>query len=205
MAHRRFRIRFRKESDLRFISHLDLARVWERLLRRSGLRVVMTAGFHPRAKINFPSALPLLEMARAEIAEVDLDSEESLEEVERAINRHAPAGLSVMSTEEVSPWQRAAQVREMEYEASITPGREDDVRQRVAMLLAGEALLVERSQGAMLNLRHLLLDARVEDQILRFRLHVSRETNLRARDVLRALAIEDSREMVLTRTSVELE
>ncbi|HEX3724775.1 MAG TPA: TIGR03936 family radical SAM-associated protein, partial [Pirellulales bacterium] len=57
MVRQRVRIRFRKQGDLRLLGHRDLLRAWERLLRRTGLELRMSAGFHPRPKINFPSAL----------------------------------------------------------------------------------------------------------------------------------------------------
>jgi radical SAM-linked protein len=53
----RVRIRFTKQDDLRWIGHRDLMRVWERLFRRAGVALSMTEGFHPKPRINFPSAL----------------------------------------------------------------------------------------------------------------------------------------------------
>ena len=55
----RYRIRFGKTGLLRWIGHHDLQRLWERLLRRADLRLSMSQGFHPKPRINFPSALAL--------------------------------------------------------------------------------------------------------------------------------------------------
>ena len=55
----RYRIRFAKSGLLRWTSHRDLARLWERLVRRAALKLSMTEGFHPKPRIGFPSALAL--------------------------------------------------------------------------------------------------------------------------------------------------
>jgi len=59
MANTRIRIRFTKTGDLRWIGHMDLARLWERLVRKAGLAIALTEGFHPKPKISCPSALAL--------------------------------------------------------------------------------------------------------------------------------------------------
>ena len=57
MVRQRMRIRFTKQGDLRWLSHRDLMRTWERLFRRAGVPLGMTEGFHPKPRMNFPSAL----------------------------------------------------------------------------------------------------------------------------------------------------
>ncbi len=65
----KLRIRFRKTGDLRLISHRDLARAFERLFRRADLPLAMSQGFHPHARINFPSALALGIQGEDEVVE----------------------------------------------------------------------------------------------------------------------------------------
>jgi len=68
----RYRIRFAKIGLLRWIGHRDLQRLWERLLRRAGLRLSMSEGFHPKPRISFPSALALGIEGLNEVVEVEL-------------------------------------------------------------------------------------------------------------------------------------
>ena len=49
----KFRLRFEKAGVLRLLSHHDLMRVLERMLRRAGLPFKSTAGFHPGPRIVF--------------------------------------------------------------------------------------------------------------------------------------------------------
>ena len=51
------RVRFTKLGKIRFLSHRDLARVWERGLRRTGVRVAYSEGFSPRPRLSFGLAL----------------------------------------------------------------------------------------------------------------------------------------------------
>ena len=55
---RRLRLRFSKEGKIRFTSHRDVARMWERALRRSGLPVAYSEGFVPHPLVSFGLALP---------------------------------------------------------------------------------------------------------------------------------------------------
>ena len=57
MVRQRVRICFSKQDDLRWLSHRDLMRTWERLLRRAEVPLGMSEGFHPKPRMNFPSAL----------------------------------------------------------------------------------------------------------------------------------------------------
>lgn len=54
-----YRIRFTKKGDLRYISHHDMMRLWERAVRRADLPVEMSQGFNPRPKMSYPIALEL--------------------------------------------------------------------------------------------------------------------------------------------------
>src|ERR1017187_10448785 len=54
----RLRVRFAKVGKIRFTSHRDVARMWERALRRSGLPVARSQGFNPRPLVGFGLALP---------------------------------------------------------------------------------------------------------------------------------------------------
>jgi uncharacterized protein (DUF2344 family) len=68
----RLRARFTKLGKVRFTSHRDVARMWERALRRAGLPVAYTEGFSPRPKLHFGLALTTGYESRAEFLDVDL-------------------------------------------------------------------------------------------------------------------------------------
>jgi radical SAM-linked protein len=69
----RFRLRFVKEAAVRFISHLELMRVWERALRRSRLPLAFTEGFRPHIKMSFGPPLPVGYTSRAEYFDLEFE------------------------------------------------------------------------------------------------------------------------------------
>src|SRR5438067_1919966 len=85
------RIRFRKHGNLRLVSHHDLMRCFERMLRRAGLPFRTTAGFHPTPRLVFALSLPLGVVGCAEIAELELTEPVEPEEVHRRLAREPAA------------------------------------------------------------------------------------------------------------------
>ena len=71
----RARIRFTKVGKIRFISHRDVARIWERAFRRAGIAVAYSQGFSPRPKLSFGLALSTGHESDAEYLDVDLVDE----------------------------------------------------------------------------------------------------------------------------------
>jgi len=98
------RLRSTKLGRIRFVGHRDMARVWERLLRRLGLAIETSAGFTPRPKISFGLALPVGAESLAEYIDVGLRDDHGLSEAglegwcEEA-TRLAPDGLEVVAGE----------------------------------------------------------------------------------------------------------
>ena len=77
---RRLRLRFTKAGKIRFTSHRDVARMWERALRRSGLPVAYSQGFAPHPLLSFGLALPTGCESTAEYLDV------TASDVDEAIN-----------------------------------------------------------------------------------------------------------------------
>ena len=68
----RLRVRYAKLGKIRFISHRDTARVWERALRRAGVPVASSEGFTPRPRVSFGLALPTGAESIAEYLDLEL-------------------------------------------------------------------------------------------------------------------------------------
>ncbi len=77
VANPRIRIRFGKQGKVRFTSHRDVARIWERALRRVALPVAYSQGFSPRPKISYGLALPTGYESVGEYLDVELDREQA--------------------------------------------------------------------------------------------------------------------------------
>ena len=68
----RVRLRYAKHGKVRWTSHRDAARIWERALRRAGIAVAYTEGFSPRPRLHFGLALPTGYESDCELLDVDL-------------------------------------------------------------------------------------------------------------------------------------
>jgi radical SAM-linked protein len=91
----RIRVRYRKQDRLRFISAIDLGRVWERALRRSDLPIAYSEGFSPHPKVSFTDALPLGYASVAEYAELTFAAPIDLPSAIPALNAVFPDGIDV--------------------------------------------------------------------------------------------------------------
>lgn len=69
----RIRVRFTKTGKVRWTSHRDIARVWERTIRRAGLPIAYSQGFSPHPKVHFGLALSTGHESLAEFLDLDLD------------------------------------------------------------------------------------------------------------------------------------
>lgn len=93
----RLRVRYQKVGKVRFLSHRDLARVWERAIRRADLPVLYSEGFSPRPKMHFGLALSTGYESIAEYIDLDLDVEpgdEALVDLLARLNHATPSGIS---------------------------------------------------------------------------------------------------------------
>lgn len=98
----KLKVIFSKTGDMRFISHLDLVRMFQRASRRAALPVTLTKGFSPHLKISIQKALKLGVESRSEEAVFYLDAKISPEEFTRSMNLNLPDGVSIVKAEHFS-------------------------------------------------------------------------------------------------------
>jgi radical SAM-linked protein len=96
----RIRVRFAKAGKLRFISAIDLGRVWERALRKADLPIAYSEGFSPHPKVSFGDALPLGYASAAEFAELSFGGTVDLGVMTARLNKAFPEGLAVLDAVE---------------------------------------------------------------------------------------------------------
>src|SRR5262245_32450285 len=142
MAVSKFRIRFRKAGDLRFLSHHDLLRLFERMLRRAGLPFRSTEGFHPKPKMAFASALALGIIGHEEVLEIEFEGTLDPALIQQALTAQAPEGLEVRSAH-VLP-KLGAQVRRVQFFLPLPADARPDLCDQLTALLALPEVWVER-------------------------------------------------------------
>jgi radical SAM-linked protein len=101
MPAQRIRVAFAKGDRVRYISHLDVLRYWERCIRRAELPLSYSQGFTPHPKLAFAGPLPLGFLADSEIMDVTLDDRVDLADFEVRLRAQTTADLTVVRVEEV--------------------------------------------------------------------------------------------------------
>jgi radical SAM family uncharacterized protein/radical SAM-linked protein len=91
----RFRVRYAKNGTTRFIGHLDLVRIFDRTLRRAGIPVAYSQGFHPHPKMSFGPPLPLGMRSVAEYVDFSLAS--PCRDIGTLLARAMVEGMEVLS------------------------------------------------------------------------------------------------------------
>jgi radical SAM-linked protein len=92
----RIRIRYAKRGPLRFTSHRDFARAFERALRRAGAPIAFSQGFTPHPKISYASAAPTGVGSEAEYLEIGLRDQVDPEELRLALDAALSPGLDIL-------------------------------------------------------------------------------------------------------------
>ena len=99
---RLLKIVFSKTGDMRFVSHLDLMRLFQRAVRRAEMPVTLTQGFSPHLKISITRALKLGVESSGEEAVFHMDREMRPENFVDAMNAKLPEGVRILSAEEMN-------------------------------------------------------------------------------------------------------
>lgn len=137
----RIRLHFAKTEDMRYTSHLDLHRTWERTIRRAGLPLAYTQGFRPHPRINLASALPLGFTSLDEVVDIWLETELPLEQLNFQLAKSLPPGLQVKSIEEVEAHLPALQVELLASEYLVTLFEAiPDLDQQIEAVCSAESL-----------------------------------------------------------------
>ena len=97
------RVRFTKLGKVRFLSHRDIARVWERALRRSEVRVAYSEGFSPRPRLSFGLALSTGYESLGEYLDIDLADEVDPERLPAIVSPSLPRGLEAQVAVGIPP------------------------------------------------------------------------------------------------------
>ncbi|MDE7121350.1 MAG: TIGR03936 family radical SAM-associated protein, partial [Oscillospiraceae bacterium] len=113
-----YRILFEKKQNMKYISHLDLNRCMTRCIRRSGLPVWYTEGFHPHLYLMFPLALSLGVESICEVMDFRLTEEVTASEILEKLNAVFPEGLRALRVG--SPIHQAQEITHAEYLLYLT-------------------------------------------------------------------------------------
>ncbi len=167
----RLRITFGKSGSLRYTSSLDVAKIWERVLRRADLPIMYTKGFNTRPRIRLAMPLPLGISSECEILDVSLRQRIAVDEaaLRSQLLAVAPRGLTIGRIVEVD--LRASTLHSLIDSAEYRIHFLDEVdpeylRLKISEIMNRESIIIDRTRRrkrSVMDIRPLILALYLDD------------------------------------------
>lgn len=194
----RLAIRYAVEGDLRFISHHDSLRLFERALARANLPVRYSEGFNPRPRLTIALPRPVGVASRDELLVIELTAETAPEEAQSRLAAQMPAGLSLLKAEPLADAEKRVPC-EAHYELELGPAADEDLNQRITEFLSTSSINIHRIRraksgapisGKSVDVRSFVLKLQFDDGTLRWTQSISQDGTARLAEVLEALQLK---------------
>ncbi|RPK84547.1 MULTISPECIES: TIGR03936 family radical SAM-associated protein [Streptomyces] len=140
----RIRLRYTKRGRLRFTSHRDFQRAFERALRRSEVPMAYSAGFTPHPKVSYANAAPTGTGSEAEFLEIALTEARDPEVLRGLLDESMPDGLDIIDAVEARTSGLAERLTASVWEMRLDGVDPEDVRTAVAAFDDAETVEVQR-------------------------------------------------------------
>ncbi|MFG1921559.1 TIGR03936 family radical SAM-associated protein [Cryptosporangium sp. NPDC048952] len=164
----RVRLRYTKRARLRFTSHRDFARAFERALRRGGVPIAYSAGFSPHPKVSYVGAAPTGVASEAEYLEIGLAKVVDVEQLRQTLDRALPPGIDILEAVEATGGSLPDRIDASEWRIELPGVSTVQARSAVAALLAAETVPVERrtkSGQRTIDVRSALVSVVVSEEV----------------------------------------
>ncbi len=205
---RAVRIRYEKNEPIRFASHLDLIRIFERAFRRSGIKLVYSQGFHPHPKIAYGPPLAMGFTSNAEYMDVQYYRDKE-RDFKTTLNRILPEGLSIFDTRNLYGKHQSLTsiINRAEYEVNLYKTFDQSyLNQMIAEFLARGQIIIHRKKGEeekQLDIHPFIDSIWVDDQknILHLSLQFIQGKTARVQEILAEMLFLTDEEIALSRVN----
>ncbi len=203
----KLRLTVRKGERAAALSHLEFMTAIQRAVKRAGIPVRWSGGFHPAPRIGFGDALPLGVSSEAELIDLDLSAPCVAGEVMAALNRELPAGVAVLDAGEIarSEPSAAASLASALYRVPQPDVCPVDLASRIETFLGAESVIFSRmkkGRATDIDLRPWVIDLRFDGQALWIELGSGSPLPVAAH--LLSLPVEEVRALGICKTAVTL-
>lgn len=187
-------IRFAIEGDLRFISHRDTMRLFERALARSRVPVKFSGGFNPKPRLSLPLPRSVGIASECDVVVLELAEPVEAEDVRQRLEPQMPAGLGLREAWLVESGG-VLQPGEVDYWVELPPELARQVAARAKVLMAEPQWCIDRDSsggkpGRRIDLRALLVEAGVKGNALHWTVRVDPRGGARPAEILTALGLD---------------
>ena len=139
----RLRVRFKRGEEIKFISHLDLIRLWQRALHRARLPLTYSKGFSPHPRISLAVPLAIGVTSEAELADIFLDKPVSPHFFSAALSQQLPPGIEIVQVYPIPPHQPSLQSQASFAEYAVTTATSQETKE------------IEANITSLLSIEHL--------------------------------------------------
>ncbi|MCW2787945.1 MAG: radical protein [Aeromicrobium sp.] len=140
----KLRIRYAKRGRLRFTSHRDFARAFERAVRRAAIPIGFSSGFTPHPKISYANASPTGAASEAEYLEIGMTRPCDPDQVREALDSALPDGIDIVEVVVAKPGALADRLQGSSWEIALPGVTAEHAQSAVDGFLAAEEVLIER-------------------------------------------------------------
>lgn len=184
------RVKFKKDDSVKYISHLDMMKSFQRAIRRAGLEAEYSQGFNPQMQMIFGAPLSLGFTSEAEYADFSFIKDYEPDYVVKKLNAVLPEGLKIQDAGiRTINKNIMADIMFAEYEFEISTGSEYDL---AAGLMEAKTLLVDKfrkGRKKSVDVRPLLHYAEYKDGKLKVLVSAGNDVNLNPRLLVEAIKL----------------
>ncbi|MBI2287648.1 MAG: DUF2344 domain-containing protein [Chloroflexi bacterium] len=139
----RLRVRLSRGEELKFISHLDIMRLWERAFHRAQIPLAYSEGFSPHPRISLAAPLPVGITSEAELMDILVTRPVSPHWFSSTVSQQLPPGIAILGVYQIGLMLPSlqSQVRYAEYRVEVAAEKEAEAtKAAIAALLSLESL-----------------------------------------------------------------
>lgn len=191
-----YRVNYEVKGPLAFLSHLEMMRLWQRAILRSGLAVAWTNGFNPRPKLSLGPARSVGIEGLSEFFDVDFKEDVSGEELVAKLNAILPEGVAILNARLIPAGTKMleAVINEARYRVEFLNGLPPGAEQRVADFMAEETVRIVRESpkgSKEIDLRSFVNDIEIKGDSLELSIRTGTAGSIRVTELLTAFGYWD--------------
>ena len=167
----RIRLRFSKTGRMSLLSHLEQLSLFTRAVRRGGIPIIYSQGFHPHPKFSFATALPVGVESWAEYLDMEVAAGCDPDMVKERLNAVLPSGIRVMEAASIPRKTPSLSVitDSVLYRLTLSDNAPPDLQSKVDLFMGLESFPFRREKKGKtmeFDLRHELIDLRADGNTL---------------------------------------
>ena len=185
----RIQVKFIKQGSLRFISHHNLMKLFERAIRRASISVKMSEGYNPRPKIAYPLALPVGIKGIDEKLEMELCEQMEVSELETRLKKQLPENMQITSVEPITSKVKST-VKDVTYVVIPKNGKMPEAGITDELLSKDDVIIQRKGKKRAFNIRPSIERIKTDSQSIDLDLKMTPEGMARPEEVLLQLGLK---------------